>query len=240
MVETQHPAAASKTKRLLDVTLAAVAILALSPLMACIGVAIWVTMGSPIFFRQQRVGLKLSQFELIKFRTMRAPRPDEAMLLTDSDRVTSLGRLLRRTSLDELPTLFNVIRGQMSLVGPRPLLPVHYELLTSSQAMRTRVRPGITGLAQVSGRQSISFASRVELDIKYLDTWTLATDVMLILRTARLAILGAGVDTGQAFEQVDDIGLKAKVLGQENLPAEPDRPDELGPGPRGAEAKGGA
>jgi lipopolysaccharide/colanic/teichoic acid biosynthesis glycosyltransferase len=195
-----------------DLALGSLLLVLAFPLLGVLALAIRASMGSPILFRQKRIGLHRKEFVLIKFRTMRPPTAIEAMLLTDRDRVTWIGRIVRRTSLDELPTLFNVVRGDMSLVGPRPLLPIHYDLMNDSQARRSHVKPGVTGLAQVCGRQKLTFSERVALDLRYLETWSLLTDLRILARTVSVAIAGSGVSTGQELEEVDDIGLKQRLL----------------------------
>ena len=141
-----------KGKRLLDFFAAVVGIVITAPIQAIAGAAVGVTMGTPILFRQARPGLNGEIFELLKFRTMREVLPGEDPLATDADRITPLGRFLRATSLDELPELWNVLRGEMSLVGPRPLLPEYVDRYTPEQGRRHDVRPGISGWAQVNGR----------------------------------------------------------------------------------------
>lgn len=144
---------------------------------------------------------------MIKFRTMKEPGKNEARYSTDSERLTALGRFLRRTSLDELPELFNVLKGEMSLVGPRPLLMQYLDRYTPEQMRRHDVRPGITGWAQVNGRQHIPFSQRLELDVWYVDHWSLRLDLQILLRTIRQAAGGSGVESGQAISDVDDLGL---------------------------------
>ena len=145
---------------------------------------------------------------MYKFRTMREPKDGENRLLSDADRVTKVGKFLRKTSLDELPEIINVIKGEMSLVGPRPLLDLHLELFDENQLRRHNVKPGMTGLAQVMGRQSLSFTQRTDLDVKYVEDLSLWLDVKIIIKTI-LVVLGAdGIKTGQKFEEVDDVGLK--------------------------------
>ena len=165
-------------------------------------------MGSPIFFKQERIGKNNKPFIMYKFRTMREPKEGENRLLSDADRVTKVGAFLRKTSLDELPEIINVIKGEMSLVGPRPLLDLHLELFNDQQLKRHDVKPGMTGLAQVMGRQSLSFTQRTDLDVKYVENLSLWLDIKIIIKTI-LVVLGAdGIKTGQKFEEVDDVGLK--------------------------------
>ncbi|HEX2027368.1 MAG TPA: sugar transferase [Nitriliruptorales bacterium] len=183
-----------RARRLVDVVVAATALTLLVPLLMLIAVAIVVSMGPPLLFHQQRSGLDGREFTIVKFRTMRPERePGEA----DRDRTTRLGALLRSLSLDELPQLWNVLVGDMSLVGPRPTLPeqvVHYD---ARQRRRLRVRPGLTGYAQVMGRNRLSWPERIELDLWYLDHRSLVLDLRIVGRTLvalvrREGIYGAG------------------------------------------------
>lgn len=170
-------------KRALDVTLSGLGLLLLWPIMAVVAVSIAVTMGGPVLFRQTRPGLGGRLFALVKFRTMRSAFDEDGNLLPDELRLTPLGRLLRRTSLDELPELWNVLVGDMSLVGPRPLLVEYLSLYSQEQARRHEVRPGITGLAQVSGRNVLSWEDRFALDVWYVDHRSLGLDLKILART---------------------------------------------------------
>ena len=197
-----------KVKPFLDIFLSILIFLLILPFLLILSCAILFSMGSPIFFKQERIGKNNKPFIMYKFRTMREPKDGENRLLSDADRVTKLGTFLRKTSLDELPEIINVIKGEMSLVGPRPLLDLHLELFDESQKRRHDVKPGMTGLAQVMGRQSLSFTQRTNLDIKYVDNLSLWLDIKIIVKTI-LVVLGAdGIKTGQNFEEVDDVGLK--------------------------------
>lgn len=197
-----------KVKPFLDIFLSILIFLLILPFLLILSCAILFSMGSPIFFRQERIGKNNKPFIMYKFRTMREPKGGENRLLSDADRVTKLGAFLRKTSLDELPEIINVIKGEMSLVGPRPLLDLHLELFDENQKRRHDVKPGMTGLAQVMGRQSLSFTQRTNLDVKYVDNLSLWLDVKIIVKTI-LVVLGAdGIKTGQNFEEVDDVGLK--------------------------------
>jgi lipopolysaccharide/colanic/teichoic acid biosynthesis glycosyltransferase len=194
-------------KRLIDVNVAAAGLLVMAPVVAVIALLVRLRMGSPVLFRQTRPGHHGVPFEVLKFRTMRDTRRPDGSLLSDAERLTPLGRLLRRTSLDEIPQLWNVLRGDMSLVGPRPLLMEYLERYTPEQMRRHAVKPGITGLSQVSGRQEIPFSKRLELDVWYVDHWSLALDLRILLRTVRLALRRSGVLPGQDVRDVDDLGL---------------------------------
>ena len=177
------------------------------PVIFTIALIVFIFMGRPIIFIQQRVGLSGALFKIYKFRTMREPNTDEVSLLTDTQRVTKLGRFLRKTSLDELPELINILKGEMDLVGPRPLLEIHQELLKDKAAVRNSVRPGLTGLAQISGRQNLSFSKRVMLDLQYIEKKSFAYDIKIFLNTFSYLFNISSIKTGQRFEEVDDIGL---------------------------------
>jgi lipopolysaccharide/colanic/teichoic acid biosynthesis glycosyltransferase len=184
-----------QVKRVLDVIVGGAALVMTLPVQAAVGVAVHRTMGSPVLFRQPRPGKGGEVFELVKFRTMRVP---DAEHVTDAERLTPLGRWLRSTSLDELPTLWNVVKGDMSLVGPRPLLVEYLPLYTPEQARRHEVRPGVTGLAQISGRNGLSWEDKFGLDVKYVDARSLLLDLHILLRTAGLVMRRSGItETGQ-------------------------------------------
>jgi len=176
-------------KRLLDLALVLLTSPLWLPLLFVVGVVVHARLGSPVFFRQRRAGLDDRPFELLKFRTMTDARDSDGSLLPDDRRITSFGRRLRATSLDELPELVNVLRGDMSLVGPRPLVVQYLPLYSDDHRRRHNVRPGITGLAQVSGRNALSWPERFDLDVWYVDHASLRVDVTLLLKTLR-AVLG--------------------------------------------------
>lgn len=179
--------------RALDVTLAAIVLLIASPLLATVAIAVRFTMGSPVLFHQSRTGRGGRPFELIKFRTMRDPLPGEDGPEHDHERLTGLGNFLRSTSLDELPTLVNVLRGEMSLVGPRPL-PVRYlPRYSSHHARRHEVAPGITGHAQVSGRNSLGWDEQLDFDVWYVDNRSVALDLRVLGRTAKTVLRRDGI-----------------------------------------------
>jgi len=191
-------------KRTIDVTLAAVGLIVLSPLLAVTALAIVATSGRPILFRQVRPGRFGRPFTIIKFRTMRPPRRGEVAYHTDDIRVTRIGRILRSTSIDELPELWNVLRGEMSLVGPRPLLVEYLDSYTPHQARRHEVRPGVTSWAAVNGRHTMRFEDRLELDVWYVDHRSLRLDVRIIAMTIGQVIRRQDVTETQA---VADIGF---------------------------------
>jgi lipopolysaccharide/colanic/teichoic acid biosynthesis glycosyltransferase len=183
------------SKRAMDVGVAAVALVLLSPVIALLAVMVRIRMGGPVLFRQVRPGLGGRPFEMIKFRTMLDAVQANGRLLSDADRLTSFGRWLRATSLDELPELWNVIRGDMSLVGPRPLLLDYLPLYTSEQARRHEVRPGITGWAQVNGRNAIDWDVKLALDVWYVDNHTLWLDIKIMLLTLKRVVERNGINS---------------------------------------------
>ena len=191
-------------KRLLDVALAASALIVLSPVLLAIAIAVGLSDGTPVFFRQHRPGLHSRPFTIIKFRTMRSPLDGEVASRTDARRVTRLGRLLRATSLDELPELWNVLRGDMSLVGPRPLLMEYLDRYTPRQLRRHDVRPGITGWAIVQGRHSLRFEDRLELDAWYVDHRSLRLDLRILWLTLGQVFRRADV---AVVQDVDAVGF---------------------------------
>jgi len=191
-------------KRSGDLILAVLALLASAPLLLAIAVVVRLDLGRPVLFRQRRPGLNGTPFTLLKFRTMRDAHDATGNLLADADRLTRLGRILRSTSLDELPELWNVVKGEMSLVGPRPLLMRYLDRYTKEQARRHAVRPGITGLAQIGGRNALTWQQKFALDIKYVDACSLRLDITILARTvhhvlARKNVNEPGHATAQEF-----------------------------------------
>lgn len=180
-------------KRAFDIVGSAAGITLLSPVLVVLAILIRMRLGAPVLFTQVRPGLHGRPFTILKFRTMRDAHDESGRLLPDEDRLTPLGRFLRSSSLDELPELVNVLKGDMSLVGPRPLIMAYLDRYTPEQARRMDVRPGITGLAQVSGRNAVSWAERFELDVKYVDEWTLGLDLSILLRTVRAVLVREGI-----------------------------------------------
>lgn len=180
-------------KRIFDLVISASALLVLAPLLAVIALLVRIKLGSPVLFRQQRPGLHGEPFTILKFRTMTDARDGEGNLLPDSVRLTPFGRFLRGTSLDELPELINVLRGDMSLVGPRPLLMRYLPLYTPEQMRRHEVRPGITGWAQVNGRNALTWEDKFALDVWYVDHLSLWLDVKTILLTFLKVVRREGI-----------------------------------------------
>jgi sugar transferase EpsL len=189
-------------KRVLDLVLVFPALILLSPMMLLVFLLIRIRLGKPILFRQQRPGRHGKPFTMYKFRTMTNARDALGNLLADADRLTSLGRFLRRTSLDELPELFNVLKGHMSLVGPRPLLMQYLDRYTPEQMRRHEVRPGITGWAQVNGRNALTWEQKFALDVWYVDHWSLCLDLKIIALTIWKVLTREGISQpGQATAQ---------------------------------------
>lgn len=180
-------------KRAFDALASGCGLLLLSPILAIVALLVWIKLGSPIVFRQQRPGLCGRPFFLIKFRTMTNGCDPRGVLLADSDRLTPFGRFLRSTSLDEFPELFNVLRGEMSLVGPRPLLMRYRERYNHEQARRHEVKPGVTGLAQVNGRNNLNWDDKFRLDVSYVDHYSFAADCRILLRTCWNVVTRQGI-----------------------------------------------
>jgi lipopolysaccharide/colanic/teichoic acid biosynthesis glycosyltransferase len=184
-------------KRLVDVAVAAVLLVGTAPVMAVVAVLVRRDVGSPVLFRQQRPGLHGAPFTLVKFRTMRTLGSDDGVH-TDGERLTAFGRRLRSTSLDELPTLWNVLRGDMSLVGPRPLLMEYLDRYTPEQARRHDVRPGVTGLAQVRGRNLLSWDEKFAADVEYVDRLGPRVDAQVLVATLTTVLRREGISATDA------------------------------------------
>ena len=181
-------------KRLLDIIISLSALILLAPLYAIIGYKVKKNLGSPIFFKQTRPGLQAQPFDMIKFRTMKDATDTSGNLLPDSMRMTAFGKMLRSSSLDELPELWNVLKGDMSLVGPRPLLMEYVPLYNQEQARRHEMRPGITGWAQINGRNNISWNDKFKLDVWYIDNQSLLLDLKILLLTVKKVIIKEGIN----------------------------------------------
>lgn len=166
-------------KRLFDIIFSIFAIIILSPIMIVISILVWLNLGSPILFKQQRPGKNEKIFTMYKFRTMNNKKDSKGDLLPDKDRITNFGKFLRATSLDELPELFNILFGHMSIIGPRPLLLKYLPLYNDYQKRRHSVRPGLTGLAQINGRNAISWNDKFRFDVEYVDKISLKLDIVI-------------------------------------------------------------
>lgn len=180
-------------KRGIDVVIAAAGLVILAPVIIVLYLAIRIRLGRPVIFRQQRPGYKGRPFYVYKFRTMMRATHRHGKPLSDDERMGRLGKLMRKLSLDELPQLWNVLRGEMSLIGPRPLLMEYLDLYTPEQMRRHDVKPGITGLAQVSGRNNLPWEQRFDLDVWYVDHWSLWLDVRIFILTIQKVVKGEGV-----------------------------------------------
>ena len=178
----------------MDILMASAALMLLAPPLLLLSVLVRISFGSPVLFRQVRPGLHGRPFMVVKFRTMTDERGADGELLPDAQRLTAFGRFLRATSLDELPELWNVLRGEMSLVGPRPLLMEYLPLYSPEQARRHEVRPGITGWAQVNGRNALSWEERFKLDVWYVDHRSLGLDLRILWLTLRKVIVREGIN----------------------------------------------
>jgi sugar transferase EpsL len=196
-------------KRLFDLALTVPALLLFSPVMAVVALLVRLKLGSPVLFRQQRPGIRGRPFTLLKFRTMTDARDANGELLPDEERITQFGQMLRHTSLDELPELINVLTGDMSLVGPRPLLMSYLDRYTREQMRRHDVLPGITGLAQVSGRNNLSWEDKFALDVWYVDHRSLWLDVKVLAMTVRAVLGGEGVSAPGFFSAPVFLGAEA-------------------------------
>lgn len=186
-------------KRFFDIVAAAFLLILASPVVLAVAAAIRFSMGSPLLLRQVRPGWHGRPFAFYKFRTMTDERDSKGQLLPDSERITPLGRWLRKTSLDELPQLFNVLKGDMSLVGPRPLLIEYLPLYSAEQMQRHNVRPGITGWAQINGRNAVDWPERLQLDVWYVENQSFWLDLRILMVTVRKLLQGADVNqSGQA------------------------------------------
>ncbi len=186
-------------KRWLDVALSILAIIFLWPLLLLVAILVRWYLGSPVFFSQDRPGFNGKTFRLYKFRSMRQPRSGESELASDELRLTKFGRFLRSSSLDELPELWNILRGDMSFVGPRPLLPQYLPRYSARQARRHEVRPGLTGWAQVHGRNALTWQQRLELDVLYVENVSLKLDLQILCKTIAVVFSAHGVSAeGQA------------------------------------------
>jgi len=201
-------------KRLFDLTASTTGLLVLSPVLAGLALAVRVKLGSPVFFRQVRPGLHGRPFTMLKFRTMRDVVDDEGNLLPDSQRMTPFGSFLRSSSLDELPELWNVLRGDMSLVGPRPLLMRYLSHYTEREWRRHLVRPGITGWAQINGRNAVGWDERLELDVWYVENQSFKLDIKILLLTLARVLNQEGVvvDPRTAMRDLDEERTEAPIL----------------------------
>ena len=205
-------------KRILDVVGALFLLVLLTPVMAIVAIGVWLKLGFPILFRQVRPGLHARPFTLIKFRTMQHPQTSEESSSSDEQRLARFGRWLRATSLDELPELWNVLRGEMSLVGPRPLLMKYLPLYSAEQMRRHDVPPGLTGWAQVKGRNALNWDEKFKLDLWYVDHQSVLLDLKILLLTVASVLRREGISNSEMATMPEFTGS-----GQEPLSHQPDR-----------------
>lgn len=204
-------------KRPMDFVLALIAIVALSPVLLTIALLVRIKLGSPVIFKQKRPGLNEKIFTMYKFRTMTDDRDAKGVLLADSERLTSFGKWLRSTSLDELPELFNILKGDMSFVGPRPQLVRDMVFMTSEQRQRHYIRPGLTGWAQVNGRNNISWEKKLSFDLEYMNNIRFRTDFKIVIMTVVKVFGREDVNTG-GMDTAEDLGdylLKKKKIDEQ-------------------------
>jgi len=197
-------------KRLLDIIIASTALILLSPLYFYVAYKVRKNLGSPVIFRQVRPGLHGKPFEMIKFRTMTDERDVQGNLLPNEQRLPKFGKMLRATSLDEMPELWNVIKGDMSIVGPRPLLMEYLPLYNQEQAKRHNVRPGMTGHAQVNGRNAINWEKKFELDIWYVENQSIWLDFKIMIQTVKKVLIKEGINQSEEVTMTKFTGNKEK------------------------------
>lgn len=193
-------------KRALDMILSGIAIIILSPILLIVAILVKTKLGSPVIFKQERPGLNEKIFKMYKFRSMTDAKDENGELLPDEERLTSFGKKLRSTSLDELPELFNIFKGDMSIVGPRPLMVSYLPLYNEFQKHRHDVRPGLTGLAQISGRNLLSWKERFEKDISYVENISFTLDMKIIFNTVKSVIKRDGISSNTSETMEDFMG----------------------------------
>ncbi|MCG4732677.1 sugar transferase [Casaltella massiliensis] len=193
-------------KRALDMILSGIAIIILSPILLIVAILVKTKLGSPVIFKQERPGLNERIFKMYKFRSMTDAKDENGELLPDEERLTSFGKKLRSTSLDELPELFNIFKGDMSIVGPRPLMVSYLPLYNEFQKHRHDVRPGLTGLAQISGRNLLSWKERFEKDISYVENISFTLDMKIIFNTVKSVIKRDGISSNTSETMEDFMG----------------------------------
>lgn len=193
-------------KRFMDFLIAALSIIIFSPLLIILAILVRVKLGGPVIFKQERPGLNGKVFKLYKFRTMTDAKDENGNLLDDEYRLTSFGKKLRSTSLDELPELYNILKGDMSIVGPRPLLVKYLPLYNDEQKRRHDVRPGLTGLAQVSGRNAITWTEKFNRDIEYVDNVSIGLDISIFFKTIYCVLKKEGINSDSAATMEDFTG----------------------------------
>lgn len=199
-------------KRMLDFILSLIALIILSPILLIVAILVRIKLGSPIIFKQQRPGKNEKIFTLYKFRTMTDKKDENGNLLPDSERLTKFGKLLRSTSLDELPELINILKGDMAIVGPRPLLVKYLTYYTEEEKHRHDVRPGLTGLAQICGRNNLDWNERFEMDLKYVNSVSFKEDLIIIFKTISSVLKHNDIEVPRESHDLDAI---RKIKGEE-------------------------
>lgn len=207
-------------KRLFDISVSFILLFILLPIIVCTAILIRMKMGSPVLFKQERPGRHMKPFQIYKFRTMSDKRDNSGKLLPDEERLTGVGSLLRKFSIDELPQLLNVLKGEMSLIGPRPLLMRYLPYFTETEKERFQVRPGITGLAQISGRNGLPWNERLTLDVEYVKGWSLRKDINILVLTLKKVWLREGFIEVTEFRQ-NDLDAERRLIGEEKVDAQP-------------------
>lgn len=202
-------------KRILDFLISLVAIIILSPFLLLIAIMVRIKLGSPIIFKQKRPGKNEKIFTLYKFRTMTNEKDNAGNFLSDDKRLTNFGKLLRSLSIDELPELFNILKGEMSIVGPRPLLVEYLPKYSKTQRKRHKVRPGLTGLAQINGRNLVEWNDRFKFDVKYVKEVTLKNDIYILLQTVKLVFKREGICDNKCVTATKFIGNSKVVVRNE-------------------------
>ena len=222
MMSQVHPeraALTSRSKRAFDIVVAGSALIVLSPLVLLTALFVAISFGRPLFHRSYRAGLHAEDFLLWKFRTMTNACDAEGNLLSDAERLTKMGRFIRRLSLDELPQLFNIVKGNMSIVGPRPLPSIYINRYSAAQRVRLEVRPGLTGLAQVNGRNNLDWPERLALDTNYVEQWTFAWDLKIMAQTFGKVLKADGVSAEGIATGHEFLGTPTTAATQEHQAA---------------------
>lgn len=204
-------------KRLFDFVSAFLALIVFSLLLAAVAVLVKVKLGSPVIFKQERPGLNNKVFTLYKFRTMTDERDENGELLPDEVRLTKFGQFLRNTSIDELPELINILKGDMSVIGPRPLLVQYIPLYNEHQARRAEVKPGLSGWAQVNGRNSVTWEDKFDMDVYYVDNYSLALDIKILFMTVKNVIKREGISSDTSATMEAFTGTPEKKEEKENV-----------------------
>ncbi len=199
-------------KRILDIVISVLVLIVLFPVFIGVIIALLIVNDGKVFFTQTRAGKNGVLFNLIKFKSMNDKKDKEGFLLKDTDRLTKTGQFIRKTSIDELPQVFNILKGDMSVVGPRPLLPEYLPYYTDHHKMRHNVKPGITGLAQVSGRNTLKFSQRFNLDVEYVKTRSFFLDIKILFKTFLKVISPSDIQLGKKLSDVDDVGVSKGLI----------------------------